>query len=126
MCMVISMKNKDILVDVLELIDRLDASVKKYKIRDKADFLSRDELEQDGIAYKIQAIAESLGKVSQELKEIYADLPWKEIKGMRNQLSHNYGQNNYRLIWSTYKEKLPELRAQLIVILKEEYGYIYE
>ena len=120
------MKNKDILVDVLELIDRLDASVKKYKIRDKADFLSRDELEQDGIAYKIQAIAESLGKISQELKEIYADIPWKEIKGMRNQLSHNYGQNNYGLIWSTYKEKLPELRAQLIVILKEEYGYIYE
>ena len=126
MCMVKSMKNKDILVDVLELIDRLDASVKKYKIRDKADFLSRDELEQDGIAYKIQAIAESLGKISQELKEIYADIPWKEIKGMRNQLSHNYGQNNYRLIWSTYKEKLPELRSQLIIILKEEHGYIYE
>ena len=42
---------------------------------------------------------------------------------MRNQLSHNYGQNNYRLIWSTYKEKLPELREQLVAILDDEYGF---
>lgn len=46
--MVISMENKDILVDVLDLMDRLDASVQLYKIRDKEDFLRRDELEQDG------------------------------------------------------------------------------
>lgn len=71
---------------------------------------ARGELEQDGIAYKIQAIAESLGKVSQDFKDSHTEIPWKNSKGMRNQLSHNYGQNNYRLIWSTYKEKLPELR----------------
>lgn len=117
------MKNKDILVDVLELIDRLDASVKLYKIRDKEDFLCRDELEQDGLAYKIQAIAETLGKISQDFKDSHTEIPWKNIKGMRNQLSHNYGQNNYRLIWSTYKEKLPELRKQLLDILTEEYGF---
>lgn len=117
------MKNKDILVDVLELMDRLDASVKLYKIRDKEDFLCRDELEQDGLAYKIQAIAETLGKVSEDFKDSHSEIPWKNIKGMRNQLSHNYGQNNYRLIWSTYKEKLPELRKQLLDILIKEYGF---
>lgn len=121
--MVISMENKDILVDVLDLIDRLDASVKLYKIQDKEDFLRRDELEQDGLAYKIQVIAETLGKVSQDFKDSHTEIPWKNIKGMRNQLSHNYGQNNYRLIWSTYKEKLPELREQLVDILDDEYGF---
>lgn len=121
--MVISMENKDILVDVLDLIDRLDASVKLYKIQDKEDFLRRDELEQDGLAYKIQVIAETLGKASQDFKDSHTEIPWKNIKGMRNQLSHNYGQNNYRLIWSTYKEKLPELREQLVAILDDEYGF---
>lgn len=121
--MVISMENKDTLVDVLDLIDRLDASVKLYKIQDKEDFLRRDELEQDGLAYKIQVIAETLGKVSQDFKDSHTEIPWKNIKGMRNQLSHNYGQNNYRLIWSTYKEKLPELREQLVAILDDEYGF---
>ena len=100
--MVISMENKDILVDVLDLIDRLDASVKLYKI---------------------QVIAETLGKVSQDFKDSHTEIPWKNIKGMRNQLSHNYGQNNYRLTWSTYKEKLPELREQLVDILDDEYGF---
>ena len=100
--MVISMENKDILVYVLDLIDRLDASVKLYKI---------------------QVIAETLGKVSQDFKDSHTEIPWKNIKGMRNQLSHNYGQNNYRLIWSTYKEKLPELREQLVAILDDEYGF---
>ncbi len=119
------MKNKDILVDVLDLMDRLDTSVRLYKIRDMEDFLCRDELEQDGLAYKIQVIAESLGKVSDDFKDRHTEIPWKNIKGMRNQLSHNYGQNNYRLIWVTYKEKLPELRNQLIAILKEEYGYLH-
>lgn len=117
------MENKDTLVDVLDLIDRLDASVKLYKIQDKEDFLRRDELEQDGLAYKIQVIAETLGKVSQDFKDSHTEIPWKNIKGMRNQLSHNYGQNNYRLIWSTYKEKLPELREQLVAILDDEYGF---
>ena len=121
--MVISMENKDTLVDVLDLIDRLDASVKLYKIQDKEDFLRRDELEQDGLAYKIRVIAETLGKVSQDFKDSHTEIPWKNIKGMRNQLSHNYGQNNYRLIWSTYKEKLPELREQLVAILDDEYGF---
>ena len=119
------MKNKDILVDVLDLMDRLDKSVRLYKIRDMEDFLCRDELEQDGLAYKIQVIAETLGKVSDDFKDRHTEIPWKNIKGMRNQLSHNYGQNNYRLIWVTYKEKLPELRSQLIAILKEEYGYLH-
>ena len=116
------MKNKEILVDVLDLMDRLDTSVRLYKIQDMEDFLCRDELEQDGLAYKIQVIAETLGKVSDDFKDGHTEIPWKNIKGMRNQLSHNYGQNNYRLIWITYKEKLPELRNQLISILKEEYG----
>ncbi|WP_164723871.1 MULTISPECIES: DUF86 domain-containing protein [unclassified Veillonella] len=119
------MKNKDILVDTLDLMDRLDTSVRLYKIHDMEDFLFRDELEQDGLAYKIQAIAETLGKVSDDFKDRHTEIPWKNIKGMRNQLSHNYGQNNYRLIWVTYKEKLPELRNQLISILKEEYGYLH-
>ena len=100
--MVISMENKDILVDVLDLIDRLDASVKLYKI---------------------QVIAETLGKVSQDFKDSHTEIPWTNIKGMRNPLSHNYGQNNSRLIWSTYKEKLPELREQLVAILDDEYGF---
>ena len=117
------MENKDTLVDVLDLIDRLDASVKLYKIQDKEDFLRRDELEQDGLAYKIQVIAETLGKVSQDFKDSHTEIPWKNIKGMRNQLSHNYGQNNYRLIWSTYKEKLPDWREQLVAILDDEYGF---
>ena len=86
------MENKDILVDVLDLIDRLDASVKLYKI---------------------QVIAETLGKVSQDFKDSHTEIPWKNIKGMRNQLSHNYGQNNYR----------PELREQLAAILDDEYGF---
>ena len=93
------MKNKDILVDVLDLMDRLDMSVRLYKIQDMEDFLCRDELEQDGLAYKIQVIAETLGKVSDDFKDGHTEIPWKNIKGMRNQLSHNYGQNNYRLIY---------------------------
>ena len=57
--MVISMENKDILVDVLDLIDRLDASVKLYKI---------------------QVIAETLGKVSQDFKDSHTEIPWKILK----------------------------------------------
>ena len=83
--MVISMENKDILVDVLDLIDRLDASVKLYKI---------------------QVIAETLGKVSQDFKDSHTEIPWKNIKGMRNQLSHNYGQNNNIHNCITNKENL--------------------
>jgi uncharacterized protein with HEPN domain len=57
--------------------------------------------------------------LSRELKARYREVPWKDIAGMRDKLIHEYFGVNLELVWVTIKNKLPELKNQILKILKE-------
>ncbi|MBU0574571.1 MAG: DUF86 domain-containing protein, partial [Candidatus Margulisbacteria bacterium] len=51
--------------------------------------------------------------ISQEVKDKYADIPWKNIAGMRDVLIHEYFGVNLERTWKTLKEDLPVFKEKL-------------
>ena len=68
---------------------------------------------------KLEIIGEAVKNLSPELKKSYPQVPWKDIAGMRDKLIHGYFGINIERVWETVKQALPELKENVIIILKE-------
>ncbi len=84
----------------------------------KETFLENIE-KQYAVLRGLEIIGEAAKNLSKELKTKYSQIPWKEIAGMRDKLIHHYFGVNLNLVWETVKTKLPELRNQILHIVKE-------
>ena len=120
------MRNKKLLVDTLELIYKLDASVKRYKGRNEhgellTDDIFMDDMVKDGIACKLQFIGKYLSRTSETFKMKHQDLSWNLIAAIPYLVSYEY-KFGERPVWSLYYETLPEIKEQVISILKDEYS----
>jgi len=74
---------------------------------------SSNELVQDAIIRNIEIIGEASKKISSDTKQIYFEVPWKEIAGMRDKLIHDYLGVDVEVVWRTIKEDIPSLEIQI-------------
>ena len=120
------MENKKLLVDTLELIHKLEASGERYKGRDEhgklvTDDRFMDDMVEDGIAYKLLFVGKYLTRTSEEFKLKHQDLPWNLIAAIPYLVSYEY-KFGERPVWNLYYETLPDIKEQVVAILKAEYG----
>jgi uncharacterized protein with HEPN domain len=58
-------------------------------------------------------IGEMVSKLSTEIKHKSRDIPWREIKNLRNILAHNYFGVDPEVVWQIAKQNLPSLKEKL-------------
>lgn len=63
-------------------------------------------------------IGELSSLLSNDFKDKYNDVPWRNIKDMRNIMAHKYGSINSTIVWETITGDLPSLRKYCEYILK--------
>jgi uncharacterized protein with HEPN domain len=63
-------------------------------------------------------IGELVYKISDELKELYCEVPWRQIAGLRHRLVHDYGNTDYAAVWEIIRVNIPELQNSIKDILK--------
>lgn len=73
----------------------------------------------NAISMNIMTIGELVAQLSTNLKNLYTDIPWKQIIGMRNYFAHGYWVMTPADIWETYKSDLPALATVVNRILEE-------
>jgi uncharacterized protein with HEPN domain len=76
----------------------------------------KDEKTQDAAILKLLVIGEAAAKISDEFPEFVArhpELPWKEMRGMRNRMVHGYFDINLEIVWDTLNESLPGLETKV-------------
>ena len=59
----------------------------------------------------IQQIGELAKHLSDDFINAHPDIPWRQIKGMRDWFAHQYLDMDAAVIWTVAKEDLPPLRA---------------
>ncbi|HYE61116.1 MAG TPA: HepT-like ribonuclease domain-containing protein [Phycisphaerales bacterium] len=79
-------------------------------------FLSR-RLFQTSAAWYIQAVGEAAARVSDESRSVFPSIPWNQVVGMRNILSHEYDQLMPAKLWRVLRvhfgTMLQELEANV-------------
>ncbi len=108
----------ELLRHILEEIDYLTTTAEGLA---KETFL-RDETLKRSFVRSIEIIGEASNKVASEITERYQQVEWRKMSGMRNRLIHDYFAVDYDLVWDVVVHKIPELREQVEMILRNESG----
>ena len=58
---------------------------------------------------KLQIISEAAIRLANEAERLCPDLPWRDIRGIGNQLRHAYERIDLTTIWNTVVDDLPAL-----------------
>jgi uncharacterized protein with HEPN domain len=105
--------------DAIRLRHMLDAA------KEARSFIQKEErrsLEVDrklvlALMKSIEIIGEAAVKVTVECRENFPQIPWPNIIGMRNRLTHAYFDINLDILWKTVTEDIPDLIDELEKVL---------
>lgn len=81
----------------------------------KDDFLA-DKRTQQAVIMNFIIIGEAATKVMDgyaAFTQAHPELPWRNMRGMRNRMAHGYFDINLDVVWETVQEWLPVLLKQL-------------
>lgn len=68
----------------------------------------------------VEIIGEAAVNIPEDVRSKYPDIPWRDIKGMRNKLVHQYFGVNMEVVWQTIHEDLPMIIGVLEKIIDQE------
>ena len=101
--------------DLVCLVDLLGSAraIQSY-IEDvsRREFLANRQL-QDSVIRRIEIMGEATGRLSSAFREKHPDIPWAQIRGMRNRMIHGYEDIDMDIVWNTVDQHIPRLIQQL-------------
>ena len=75
-------------------------------------------MRQDAIVRKLEIIGEAVKQLSAETRARRPEIPWKQIAGMRDRLTHACFGVDLNLVWRVVERDLPALDAAVAVLLE--------
>ena len=79
--------------------------------------IENDEVLCDSIMFRLIQISENSDKLTLAFKNANANLPWREIRGMRNRIVHDYGVVDMTIIYDTVMYDIPKMYETLNKLL---------
>lgn len=107
------MDNIKVINKIIKCIDKIIDFTKGI---DYDRFIS-DSLVQDACFLNLMQIGENVSKIDDEYMKMHNEIKWKEMRGLRNRIVHDYDGVNINIAWDTIKNDLPALKEQLIKIM---------
>lgn len=89
--------------------------------KSRAD-LENDEVLRLAVTHLLELVGEAAAKVPPETQARYPEIPWSKVVSTRNRLIHGYEDVDPNILWDTLTTNLPELLAQLDIILGHSQG----
>ena len=90
--------------EIIETVDRFDFSKENFK---------HDHVFYNACSMALLQIGELSKRMSEEFKNTHTEVPWAEMKGMRNLFAHEYESADQELLWETITKDIPKLNKQL-------------
>ena len=103
------------LEDILESLDLISEYTEGLDYNSWAN----DRKTIDAVIRNIEIIGEAATHIPEDVQEKYNDIPWYQMKGMRNILIHEYFGVDEDVLWKTIKEDLPVLKTKIHKMINE-------
>jgi uncharacterized protein with HEPN domain len=104
---------QDYIGHILDAIDRCTSYL--LPVSDLQTFQSNAQV-QDAVVRNIEIIGEAVAKInniSPEFITSHVDIPWQQMRAMRNVIIHEYFFVDLQIVWNTVKNDFPKLKRQI-------------
>ena len=107
----------DYLKDIMDALEKIEIFTSGL---DFANF-SKDDKTIFAVIRALEIIGEAAKKIPKSVRSRYPEVPWMEMTGMRDKLTHDYFGVSLGVVWKTIQHDLPILRASIVEILQREF-----
>lgn len=104
---------KDIKYYEYEMLHAID-TIERYTLGMDLWAFYDDEKTFDACCMQLQHIGECGLKLRSLTSSDYKNIPFNEMSGFRNRISHDYAWIDEEIVWSSIKYSLPELKKLLM------------
>lgn len=95
--------------DALDVMDRAEAFVGEMR----PDEFAADDRTVFAVERCFTVLGEAVRHVPDDVRAAHPDVPWQDIIGMRNRVTHDYLYTDREIIWRTVRVDFPALRPLL-------------
>ncbi|MEI6238733.1 MAG: DUF86 domain-containing protein, partial [bacterium] len=103
--------NKDSKAYLLLILDAI-AKIKNFTNGLTFEVFSKDNKTQSAVIMQLQVIGELAKKVPDEIKT-GVPIPWKNMAGFRDMISHDYFGLDLETVWHTVEKSIVDAEAEL-------------
>ncbi len=93
---------------ILEAIQKIES----YTAAGRDSFM-KTAMVQDAVIRNLEIIGEAAKQLSEGFKKRNADIPWRNVSGLRDILIHHYMGVDLEKVWNVVEQNLPQLKQTL-------------
>jgi uncharacterized protein with HEPN domain len=104
------------LQDYLSHIEQASADILDFMSAMSPDDFLADKRTQRAVVMSLVIIGEAATKIMEQhpdFTDAHSEIPWRNMRGMRNRMAHGYFDINLELVWSTAQDWIPQLIVQV-------------
>ena len=109
--MTVQDRDRSILTHILNYCRQIDETIQRFG--DRETFVA-DTIFQNAVAMCLLQIGELAGHLSEGYRLTHSQVPWRQIKALRNIIAHNYGSIDAETAWEIVESDIPNLRTYCI------------
>ncbi|MHB8782778.1 MAG: HepT-like ribonuclease domain-containing protein [Desulfobacteria bacterium] len=102
---------------VQDILDAI-AAIRAYTETMEFSHFVADRRTVDAVIRNLTVIGEAAARVPDEICSITPDIPWEDMRAMRNFVVHEYFGVNDTILWDTVRRDLPDLEEPLTRLLQ--------
>ena len=103
---------RDISLFIDDILDSIK-NIEEFSLHLDREKFFEDILRQSAIIRQLEVIGEAVKNVPDSFRKKYPKIPWKDIAGFRDILSHAYFGVNMNRVWNIVEKDLPILREEI-------------